>query len=68
MKNAINQNLNTNEIDMAMMIGQKAFNSGLKCIPCHDENLMELMKSSKLKAILLIDAWLKAWHKENLRN
>lgn len=68
MTKSIKQNLNINEINQAMMIGQQAFNSGLKCVPCLDKNLMELMKSSNSKAIVLMDAWLKAWHKENLKN
>lgn len=53
-------------IDHAKSLGKEAFHSGKKCIPYHDPKLMDLIKQQQNDSIKIFDAWLGAWHKENL--
>lgn len=50
----------------AKELGKEAFHSGKKCVPYHDPKLMELIKKEQNNSIKLFDAWLSAWHTENL--
>lgn len=57
------------KIDKAAELGAKAFKDGKKSIPALDPKLQPLLKGLPVGkgAIEIIDAWTKAWHKENLK-
>jgi len=58
----------------AAELGKRAFLNGLKCVPHFDKELKELFAETRQNVedlpffytIPLMDAWIKAWTKENL--
>ena len=63
----LTENVN-DKIKKASKLGTKAFKDGKKAVPAHDKELMKLMKGLKVgEGTGIMDAWIKAWHKENLK-
>lgn len=62
------------QILQAATYGTMAFNAGKTATPCHDRNLMEMLKGRSIgekreeeaTSIELMDAWSKAWHAANM--
>jgi hypothetical protein len=53
----------------ASKLGAGAFKKGMKSIPAQDKELMKLLKGLPVGGggASIMDAWSKAWHKENLK-
>lgn len=53
----------------AAVLGTKAFQEGRKPVPCHDKELLELVRQNPNKEIgaslPLLTAWSDAWHLAN---
>ena len=58
MKNAI--------ILQAAILGTRAFNSGKKSIPCLDVDLMKLLGTPGIDALVALNAWSDTWHAANI--
>lgn len=62
--------MTTNEaIATAAVLGTIAFKEGKTATPCHDKNLMELIREYSTEmgaAIPLMKAWSQSWHAANL--
>lgn len=55
------------EIATAEILGTIAFNSGKKCIPALDADLMKMMEGKEVgEGLPLMKAWTKTWHNANL--
>jgi len=53
----------------AKTFGAIAFAAGIKCAPCLDRNMMEMLKGRQLgdkRTAQELKAWLSGWHQANL--
>lgn len=51
----------------AYELGKQAFNNGKKCVPAHDNELINVLKGYKMgESINELKAWSKGWHEANL--
>ena len=56
-----------NAVALASNLGKEAFHNGLKSVPAHDPALYALLVANQHKPLLaILDAWIKAWHAENI--
>lgn len=60
----------SNQVLTAAVLGTIAFKNNVKCAPCLDKNLLELIKESSNKkigsSIPMLESWIEAWHNANL--
>ena len=62
------------QILQAAILGTQAFNSGVKCAPCLDNGLMDMLvgrtvgvtPEGEATTIAILDAWKDAWVAANL--
>jgi len=61
------ENTNTNRlIEEATKLGWQAFADGKKDVPAHDFMVMNLIKSNDGNALIILEAWVKAWDAANM--
>jgi len=48
----------------AELLGQRAFERGMMCVPAFDKDLMPLLGGDQ--SLPVLDAWVRGWHKANL--
>jgi len=52
--------------DKAQQLGKEAFDRGVKCAPCLDKQVMQMIAAKEYDTIALLDAWTHGWHAANL--